>query len=67
MLCRACGDQSVLNADMFMGMVTITKHGEDDSNDRHMSEEVAQNFESYVYDCEGIQIHLNCVTKLYYV
>ncbi|XP_076115254.1 uncharacterized protein LOC143083024 isoform X2 [Mytilus galloprovincialis] len=51
-LCKCCGKQKVTTGDEFMEMMIVTKYGESRSNERRQSEQLAQNFESFVYDCE---------------
>ncbi|XP_052081183.1 G2/M phase-specific E3 ubiquitin-protein ligase-like [Mytilus californianus] len=51
-LCHKCGSTETLRAEALMKLFDITKYGRRGSNNRNRSEEVAQNFESFVYDCE---------------
>ena len=52
-LCRTCGMNKEIKAVAFMALLDIDTHGERGSNERMMSEDIAQNLESFVYDCEG--------------
>lgn len=54
-LCFKCGTKPHTTAEEFMAMITVETYGETGSNKRHASEDVAQNFENFVFDCEGKQ------------
>ncbi|XP_052089220.1 myb-like protein X [Mytilus californianus] len=51
-LCKCCGVPQELTGDMFMDMCVVKSFGERGSNMRQQSEDVAQNFESFVFDCQ---------------
>lgn len=55
-LCFTCGTVTSrkVSAEQLNQMFTIEKYGEDNSNKRHKSEDVAQNFENFIFDCEGM-------------
>ncbi|CAC5360140.1 unnamed protein product [Mytilus coruscus] len=51
-LCKCCSVPHELTGDMFMEMCVVKSFGERGSNMRQQSEDVAQNFESFVFDCQ---------------
>ncbi|XP_063416353.1 uncharacterized protein LOC134697996 [Mytilus trossulus] len=51
-LCHRCGKPPKISAEILMEMVDVSTFGRTGSNARHNSEDVAQNFESFVHDCE---------------
>ncbi|CAC5421212.1 G2H3 [Mytilus coruscus] len=51
-LCKCCSVPQELTGDMFMEMCVVKSFGERGSNMRQQSEDVAQNFESFVFDCQ---------------
>lgn len=51
-LCKKCGRMPHLTADGLISIIVFDKHGEEGSNDRRLSEEIQQNFESFIFDCE---------------
>ena len=53
LLCHRCGDQPRITADMLVNLQDCDRHGEANSNERRLSEEVAENLESFLNDCEG--------------
>ena len=53
LLCGRCGEMPKITADGLVSLLEVDCHGEANSNSRRMSEDVSQNFESFIYDCEG--------------
>lgn len=54
MLCHQCGAEQVVTAQGLMDLIDFSPYGTRRSNARNQSEDVGQNFESFVFDCEGI-------------
>ncbi|XP_071172623.1 G2/M phase-specific E3 ubiquitin-protein ligase-like [Mytilus edulis] len=52
MLCKCCGKTQQLTADHLIDMIKIKSFGDRGSNNRQLSEDVAQQFESFVFDCQ---------------
>ena len=52
-LCKKCGKEADVTADDLTSLLQIDSPGEPGSNERMLSEDLAQNFESFIYDCEG--------------
>ncbi|CAG2227582.1 G2H3 [Mytilus edulis] len=51
-LCKCCGKTQQLTADHLIDMIKIKSFGDRGSNNRQLSEDVAQQFESFVFDCQ---------------